>query len=146
MLKYSAPSFIRYLAMNTISSDVISFYIPFVRTIVVVHKYKNLCTLAQKEKMDSLAAVASSAARDVDTKQLKEGEKSGRLFSFFRSSSSGSRKSTRSSISDEYKKAAQKSSFKTTTGTSSKIKNKKTLSKNESNTNSNKNTNEATPT
>jgi len=138
LLKYFTPSLVRYLATSTILSDLISFYIPFVRTIIVVFKYKNICTLLEKEREESLdAAATSGASSKTDSDLIKDENKGSGMFSFFRSntssSSSRSSKARKSKVADAYKNAAAKSSSNIKSKTTS-FKSKKMNSSSSSST------------
>ncbi len=134
-LKYFTPSVIHYLANNTILSDVISFYIPFVRTVAVVYKFKNVCSIAEEERMESLKVrnkiKGTNNNNEDDNTWSKTTSRKG-LLSFFSStgslassssntssksdkknnisSSSSIRKKGKSRVADAYKKAVNQGS------------------------------------
>jgi len=113
LLKYLSPSILRYLAVKTILSDIISFYIPLYKTFMLVYKYKTLCAMIEQDETTTKSAV------DVTTKgQINEkGEptsNTGGILSFFRSS-----RKSKSHVADEYKKGANKMKYNRLTKASS---------------------------
>ena len=94
---------------------------------MVVYKYKNLCTIAEKERAESYVAAAASsgAVGEKDRPKLEKNktQQGSGLLSFFRSVSKDSKTS---SVADEYKKAATRGSSKTRSASS---KTQKSMSK-----------------
>ena len=122
-MKYFLPSVVQYLANSTILSDVISFYVPFVRTIIVVFKYKNLCTVAEREWIVGQEMIVKKTQEEKEMERKLLGKNSGRmssklntssgrgLFSMFSTSSSlgnevNEKKKGKSHVANAYTKAA----------------------------------------
>ena len=102
-LKYFTPSLIRYLATSTILSDIISFYVPVVKTIVVLFKYNQYCTIAEKERIIINNDEVNETNNKTQRKQIKS-TPSGLLSSLFKSG--GLKKKSR--VGDAYKKEVNK--------------------------------------
>lgn len=128
LLKYFAPSIINYLATNTILSDVISFYIPFFKTIVVLFKYKNYCTFGDAERKENISS--TRVKENAKGNEATDNTKSSGFFPFLRKSNS---KSTKVSVADAYNKAASTSKHTKNMGISSQ-KTKKATTQQKSST------------
>ena len=92
IFKYVVPSwFIQYLVMNTILSDLVAFYIPLVKTIIVVFKCKKCCDVGQRElegnsnhNQNKIGNNDSSSLQQQEQQQ-QSGTNNGGYFSFLKS-------------------------------------------------------------
>lgn len=111
--KYLTPSLVQYLANNTIAADLISFYIPLWKTLIVVLKYKHVCDIGQRDQANTTTITESESMK-----------KSTGYFSFLYKSNT-----QRPTVADEYKKAITKKSNNNNNNTDGPILTKKSSQK-----------------
>ncbi len=99
--KYLTPSLVQYLATSTIAADLISFYIPLWKTLIVVLKYKHVCDIGQRDKPTTITDTDTTTHARVDESESESMKKSTGYFSFLYKSTLR----PTGTVADEYKKA-----------------------------------------